>query len=1178
MAKKTKKALGAAMAGVMAVGAVSGAISGATQVNVVNAATESQAVKNAKAKINHLIWSINNNYAGLKNQAQWEAYVKEAKALIAKIPAGEKAQADALTKQVAGISDTIMAIARINQVEKSYATNYKGIKNAAQWREYLDLATEDLKSVDKSVFAAKYEELVERLNKASDDVAAIEDAHFAEIEKIEAKLEKAEKAGDVDALKELLDVDMKKLGSHISTDELRDKIIDAIDAVNNKVVISTKVVNSTTVELTFKNEVKDINALKFSIEGLEVKNAAIKQESDEKDKKKVVILTTSTQEGGKDYTVKLGDSEVAKFKGVSAVIPEKVKVTTTSVQGIVGKEVTLKANIGQKTAGVPVTFNVDADNNSLNKDIVAEVYTDANGDASFTYTQYNGEATYDSVAVYATGNPSNRDFAKVYWGVDSQLTISSADDNKGTSLANGEKKVYKVVLKNGKDGKGIANRAVNVAFAENIGVTSDKMSTAKVHDPRTGKELTPYQLANGSTNAVTVTTDKDGVATFTVSGTNTKATPIVFIDNNNDKLDATELQASAEQLTFSGAQINNSIDIVAEGSSYAALGSNNGRVYTVTVKDKDGKAYAGGRVNLALNENLDKDMSTNTKAYFVSYKDKDGKESVGKLLPGLRDAQNQLELDKNGQAKFVVVSDTDKDYATPIIWIDQNVAENQQTGVLENGEPNKVGERTFFEKAVVKSSQLTIYKDGKEYNKTFDSRDTATFTYEALNQSGKVYTINKEVTFEVVNNGSEAIEVNYVDEGVRKTVPVAGYGRTTVKVKGLDSTVSVKTVNGNDASVTVSASGYQLEDGKQTYYLGNQVANAKFSKYATVEVATGSVSGVDTKAKTFYVTDAAGKSFFYKYEDQSFQEKGQKISEAEFEALIQRVGVRVSVTKDANGNLTFNILESKDITAPTITGVKDNSLVNTNVTPVSADKDIAKVSLTKNGEAVANYALGTAITEDGKYVLTVTDLSGNESKVSFEIDKTAPTVKTAVAIDENKDGKIDGIELTFSENVTGIDAANFSLSNDKFATKVDAKSVTVGADKKVATIKVENGAVGVDTLKVKYDGTVVADAAGNKLVSVEKDVNTDGINKIVEVEWLVKPSWKGITSTIDGKVDTTKVDSVKAVFNGVEKEVAINEDGTFSYDASSNDFGDKVVIKAFKGKDEVKSAEVVVLF
>ncbi|KMT22897.1 hypothetical protein [Clostridium cylindrosporum] len=238
MAKTSKKALGAAMAGVMAVGAVAGAVNAVDQVKVANAA-ESQASKDAKAKISHLIYSINNNYAGIKNQAQWEAYAKQAYALIAKMPTAEAAQAAELNAKVDAISDTVLAIARINQVEKSYATNHQGIKNASQWREYLDLAKEDMKSVDQSVFAAKYEELVKRFNEASDNVKKIEDAYAVELAAAEKLYDAAKASMNLDDANKALAA-AEALGTHATSDALEAKVKGLIAQIEGvKVEVNT---------------------------------------------------------------------------------------------------------------------------------------------------------------------------------------------------------------------------------------------------------------------------------------------------------------------------------------------------------------------------------------------------------------------------------------------------------------------------------------------------------------------------------------------------------------------------------------------------------------------------------------------------------------------------------------------------------------------------------------------------------------------------------------------------------------------------------------------------------------------------------------------------------------------------------------------------------------------------
>src|SRR5690606_28200188 len=120
---------------------------------------------------------------------------------------------------------------------------------------------------------------------------------------------------------------------------------------------TVKVINNTTVEVTFPEAVTNLSALNFAIEGLTISNKVVKQTDS-----KTVVLTTSTQEGGKEYTVTVDGESVGKFTGIAAVIPTAINVDTASVQGTIGKDVTVKASVtvpaGQSKAGIPVTFNI----------------------------------------------------------------------------------------------------------------------------------------------------------------------------------------------------------------------------------------------------------------------------------------------------------------------------------------------------------------------------------------------------------------------------------------------------------------------------------------------------------------------------------------------------------------------------------------------------------------------------------------------------------------------------------------------------------------------------------------------------------------------------------------------------------------------------------------------------
>ncbi len=363
------------------------------------------------------------------------------------------------------------------------------------------------------------------------------------------------------------------------------RTLDLVDTETPVEATSVKAINNTTVEVSFDEKVGNLDDLKFAIDGLEIKNKAHKQSND-----KVVVLTTASQEAGKEYTVTLDGEKIGSFKGVEAVIPTSIDIVEKSQQNVLGNNVTLKAQVtvaeGQSKAGIPVTFNiVNAQGNqqnpggALNQPIIGEAVTDENGVASYTYTRYASTAqqlvTNDEVQAYATGKPALRSFAKVYWAAIQPLTITEV--TTGNSINNGGKKVYKVKLAGHLDLRTAAevtannNGFVNIAFQENINVTPDKAVKDVTITDGSGNALGyPAQFTTTSStsttnfNAVRVQLDANGEATFTLTGSNATVTPIVFKDAyansvNTDpsfgRLDTTELQAKAPSVTFAKSQV-----------------------------------------------------------------------------------------------------------------------------------------------------------------------------------------------------------------------------------------------------------------------------------------------------------------------------------------------------------------------------------------------------------------------------------------------------------------------------------------------------------------------------------------------------------------------------------------------------------------------------------------------
>lgn len=88
--------------------------------------------------------------------------------------------------------------------------------------------------------------------------------------------------------------------------------------------------------------------------------------------------------------------------------------------------------------------------------------------------------------------------------------------------------------------------------------------------------------------------------------------------------------------------------------------------------------------------------------------------------------------------------------------------------------------------------------------------------------------------------------------------------------------------------------------------------------------------------------------------------------------------------------VTFTI----DKTKPEITGIEDEKYYNDDIAKVIdiTDDNLDTIVLTKDGEEIPFEKGITEITEEGKYVLTVADLAGNNVTYTFVIDRTAPVL------------------------------------------------------------------------------------------------------------------------------------------------------------------------------------------
>jgi len=612
------------------------------------------------------------------------------------------------------------------------------------------------------------------------------------------------------------------------------RTVDKVEGETPEEAAFVKAINNTTVEVTFDEEVANVQALNFKIDGLEIKNASVKQTN-----KKVVVLTTASQTAEKEYVLTLDDEVIGGFKGIAAVVPTKVELVSSSIQGKLGQEVKLQAKVsvgeGQSKAGIPVTFNVPGDNNdAVVPTIVGEAVTNEEGIATYSYTRY--KEGRDDVTAYATGDRSKFAYGYVFWGVDTILSIQEV--NTGATVNNGANKTYKITYKNAKTGKPEANKVLNASVLENIDVTSDKLQNVSVNG------VNVAQLSNGSiTRAAQITTDSKGEATFTVSGTNAEATPVVYEANNtvvnnstvyDYKYDASDLQATAAKVKFAAVQADYSIELTRDGGEVAAIGWANGRKYNVVVKDKDGKLAANEVVNVAINEDIDRVISTTSDAEFIKLNDDGDK-------VGYNGKKITVKTNSKGEASFYIGNAKEDTYGTPVAWIDINTS-NAKEGQLDEGEPKAVGAISYFQSPVVDGAAIKVADEAGKKKSSFDGEGPAVFSVNLTNQSGEEYKLGsdesiKNVSYTVFNTGANDIKVGDRIISPNRSYTFTNYGTGDLKVYS---------VEGKTTSVRVEAAGvarYYDKDAK-TYKDFNFTAKESTAKFTAVNDISNPYTGV----------------------------------------------------------------------------------------------------------------------------------------------------------------------------------------------------------------------------------------------------------------------------------------------------------------------------------------------
>jgi trimeric autotransporter adhesin len=841
---------------------------------------------------------------------------------------------------------------------------------------------------------------------------------------------------------------------------------------------TVKAINATTVEVTFAEEIGNVDELKFAIDGLEIKNVAKKQSDS-----KTVVLTTAAQTAGKEYTVTVNGDTVGKFVGVSAVLPTAIDIVEKSQQSVLGNQVTVKAKVsvttGDSAAGIPVTFNIVTSlygtqnpGSALNQAIVAEATTDANGVATYTYTRYASTAqqlaTQDEVQAYATGKPAARSFAKVYWAAIQPLTITEV--TTGATINNGGKKVYKVkaALEHAEYNAPVGSQhpyKVNLGFKENVNVTPDKAVKGVTVTDSSGRILGyPGQWTTSSTtgNEVEILLDKNGEGTFTLTGSNATVTPFVFVDQKSNvanapdvlaRFDETELFAQAASVTFAKAH-NLAITLEAKGvenaAKYAAVPTldakgnlprnTGGRSYVATVADLQG-AVAGSRTPVYVSVAKGNSKTANNAANVYVY-DEIGKKLHFVNYVGGKPTPILLNTDAKGQVKFKLLGDVDS-YATPTVFVDSG----DTTGALDNNDLQQVGSIVYFGDVQVTKARLTVDGDSES---TVNVTDVTEFVYETVDQNDNPYYIPGvpvyTATFELstLYNTANVIAGSYgtvtsglgtVNQDNSKVVVVTSdnQGRASIKVEAQA---------GTRVTANVSAS---------TSTFPNLSATAIFTNLTNEGAPsfTGKLLAVDTANNRLLATNADGVVYELKYADSELRlNDSQNVDELTFKANIGKVFTYTKKTDTTAAVYNVSSLTASLIDTTSAASVISNLTINADQTPTAKVYDFGgqtlKANIKVNGENVTikNLVLNGTI--------TVGDRGTASDSINFVDDFTVDTVTAPAGgavnvIINNGDGYTFKVTNSRLNNVTLNVKEHIEFNGTSSINTVDVNATATGS-------------------------------------------------------------------------------------------------------------------------------------
>ncbi|WP_059171762.1 Ig-like domain-containing protein [Bacillus sp. FJAT-27445] len=273
------------------------------------------------------------------------------------------------------------------------------------------------------------------------------------------------------------------------------------------------------------------------------------------------------------------------------------------------------------------------------------------------------------------------------------------------------------------------------------------------------------------------------------------------------------------------------------------------------------------------------------------------------------------------------------------------------------------------------------------YNTSPTNQDvvvTAETNEGTLNATSHTFTQNGIFVFIAEDEAGNITEYPVEITNIDKVAPVITVNPYNVAPTNQDVIVTVETNEG-----TLNASSYTFtENGEFEFVATDEAGNV--TKIMVV------ISNIDKTPPT--VSDVIN-GFAYKTDVKpTFTEGTATLNGATYKSgtAISAEGNYTLVVTDAVGNAT-SVTFTIDKTAPVVNGVMNNQYYNKDVKPTYNEG-----TATLNGNT---FISGTTVSSEGVYTLVVRDVAGNETTVSFTVDKTAPILKDVSAANDNNGPK-----------------------------------------------------------------------------------------------------------------------------------------------------------------------------